>query len=181
LVRLDYETAIGHSEAAVRIVPASHPEVSQQYSFALAVALQQYGDEQGKNDALVSAIDVWRTLVAAVSHKRTPLGWATMQHNSALRWMPGERQSGTARFEEAVAAYRSALLERTRERVPLEWATTQSNLGAALRALSKQESGTARLEDAVGAFRSTLQEYTRERVPLDWAATQNIWAARSGA
>ncbi len=34
----------------------------------------------------------------------------------------GERESGTARLEEAVAAYRAALEEFTRERVPLDWA-----------------------------------------------------------
>ena len=61
----------------------------------------------------------------------------------------GERESGTARLEEAVAAYRAALEERTRDRVPLEWATTQSNLGDALRVLGERESGTARLEEAV--------------------------------
>ncbi len=44
----------------------------------------------------------------------------------------GERESGTARLEEAVAAFREALKERTRERVPLEWAMTQNNLGNAL-------------------------------------------------
>ena len=44
----------------------------------------------------------------------------------------GERESGTARLEEAVAAYRAALEEWTRERVPLDWAMTQNNLGNAL-------------------------------------------------
>ena len=44
----------------------------------------------------------------------------------------GERESGTARLEEAVAAYRAALQERTRERAPLGWAATQNNLGTAL-------------------------------------------------
>ena len=44
----------------------------------------------------------------------------------------GERESGTARLEEAVAAYREALQELTRARVPLEWAMTQINLGNAL-------------------------------------------------
>ena len=33
----------------------------------------------------------------------------------------GERESGTARLEEAVAAYRAALEEDTRDRAPLEW------------------------------------------------------------
>jgi hypothetical protein len=32
----------------------------------------------------------------------------------------GERESGTARLEQAVDAYRDALKERTRERVPLQ-------------------------------------------------------------
>ena len=95
----------------------------------------------------------------------------------------GERESGTARLEEAVAAYRAALEERTRERVPLDWATTQNNLGNALATLGERESGTARLEEAVAAYRAALEEQTRERVPLDWAMTQNnlgnaLWSAR---
>ena len=85
----------------------------------------------------------------------------------------GERESGTARLEEAVAAYRAALEERTRERVPLDWATTQINLGNALWTLGERESGTARLEEAVAAYRAALEERTRDRVPLDWAVTQN--------
>ena len=62
-----------------------------------------------------------------------PLDWATTQNNlgNAL-FRLGERESGTARLEEAVAAYREALKEYARERVPLDWATTQNNLGNAL-------------------------------------------------
>ncbi len=86
--------------------------------------------------------------------------------------MLGERESGTARLEEAVAAYRAALEERTRERVPLDWAMTQNNLGNALETLGERESGTARLEEAVAAYRAALEERTRERVPLEWAMTQ---------
>ena len=69
----------------------------------------------------------------------------------------GERESGTARLEEAVTAYRAALQERTRERVPLDWAATQNNLGTALSTLGERESGTARLEEAVDAYRAALQ------------------------
>ena len=78
----------------------------------------------------------------------------------------GERESGTARLEEAVAAYRAALEERTRARVPLQWAMTQMNLGNALWTLGERESGTARLEEAVAAYRAALEERTRARVPL---------------
>ena len=88
-----------------------------------------------------------------------PLDWATTQNNlgNALGTL-GERESGTARLEEAVAAYRAALEERTRERVPLDWATTQNNLGNALATLGERESGTARLEEAVAAYRAALEE-----------------------
>ena len=73
-------------------------------------------------------------------------------------WRLGERESGTARLEEAVAAYRAALKELTRERVPLDWAMTQNNLGNALQTLGERESGTARLEEAVAAYREALKE-----------------------
>ena len=108
------------------------------------------------------------------TRERVPLDWATTQNNlgTALESL-GERESGTARLEEAVAAYREALKEQTRERVPLDWATTQNNLGNALARLGERESGTARLEEAVAAYREALKERTRERVPLAWAATQN--------
>jgi hypothetical protein len=49
---------------------------------------------------------------------------------TALRVL-GDRESGTARLEEAVAAYREALQEYTREGVPLLWAQTQANLALA--------------------------------------------------
>jgi tetratricopeptide (TPR) repeat protein len=69
----------------------------------------------------------------------------------------GQRESGTARLEEAVAACSAALEERTRDRVPLQWAMTQNNLGNALQTLGQRESGTARLEEAVAAYRAALE------------------------
>ena len=86
----------------------------------------------------------------------------------------GERESGTARLEQAVEAYRAALQERTRERVPLDWAMTQNNLGNALadprRARERHRPGWSRRWTPIAR---RLQERTRERVPLDWATTQN--------
>jgi tetratricopeptide (TPR) repeat protein len=106
-----------------------------------------------------------------------PLDWAMTQNNlgNALGTL-GERESGTARLEEAVAAYRLALEEGTRDRVPLQWAGTQTNLGAALQTLGALESGTARLEEAVVAYRAALEEMTRERVPHQWAMSQHSLA-----
>jgi tetratricopeptide (TPR) repeat protein len=88
---------------------------------------------------------------------RAPLRWAMSQMNlgNALA-MLGERESGTARLEEAVSAYREALQELTRARVPLDWATTHMNLGNALSRLGERESGTARLEEAVAMTQNNL-------------------------
>jgi tetratricopeptide (TPR) repeat protein len=85
----------------------------------------------------------------------------------------GERESGTAKLEQAVAAFREALKEGTRERAPLDWASTQNNLGYTFMRLGERDSGTAKLEEAVTAYREALKERTRERVPLAWAGTQN--------
>ena len=55
----------------------------------------------------------------------------------------GERESGTARLEEAVTVYRETLKEYTRERVPLDWAMTQNNLGNTLISLGEREKGNS--------------------------------------
>jgi hypothetical protein len=49
-----------------------------------------------------------------------------------------ERESVTARLEQAVDAYRAALEEWTRERLPLDWAGTQINVGVALETLGER-------------------------------------------
>jgi exonuclease VII small subunit len=64
--------------------------------------------------------------------RAAPVGHDPEQPGQCALATLGERESGTARLEEAVDAYRAALEERTRERVPLDWAMTQNNLGAAL-------------------------------------------------
>ena len=74
---------------------------------------------------------------------------------NALRTL-GERESGTARLEQAVVAYRKALEERTQQRVPLQWATTQHNLGKALELLGVRNKDVALLHEAL---RVTEQAY----------------------
>jgi hypothetical protein len=69
----------------------------------------------------------------------------TQNNLGTALWRLGERESGTARLEEAVAAYREALKERTRERVPLQWATTQNNLERAEKFLSERVNSSSTL------------------------------------
>jgi hypothetical protein len=114
-------------------------------------------------------VAAYRAALEESTRERVPLDWAGAQNNlgNALLTL-GERETGTARLEEAVAAFRAALEERTRERVPLDWAMTQNNLGIALAALGEREAGTARLERRWRLSRGAGGA-DAERVPLDWA------------
>jgi hypothetical protein len=75
----------------------------------------------------------------------------------------GERESGTARLEEAVTAYREALQENTRERVPLDWAQTQENLALVDRVLFAKTGKGVHLDDALVAVGGALEEYNKAK------------------
>jgi tetratricopeptide (TPR) repeat protein len=101
---------------------------------------------------------------ACVTREWVPVQWANTQNNLGIALQAlGDRESGTARLEEAVAAYRAALEVWTRIWLPGDWAVAQNNLGNALEALGERESGTARLEEAVAAFRGALEVRLRPR------------------
>ena len=90
---------------------------------------------------------------------RAPLLWATTQMNLGLAL--GERESGTARLEEAVAAYREALQERTRARVPLDWAMTQENLALVHIAFFNKDRQPRHLDAALEAVDGALEEFRK--------------------
>jgi len=142
--------------------------------FAAAGALLAEGVEFGDNQALHEAADIYRALLRDTSRQDVPLSWAVTQNNlGVVLTTLGERESGTARLDQAVVAYREALQEYTRDRVPLNWAATQHNLGRVLTTLGGREWGSEQLEEAVASYREALKELARERVPLKWAATQH--------
>ncbi len=155
------------------IVTVEHPDDRPAWSPAFRERFDHFyeeGGSKGVNFSLAVAIGLARRMAVSAhdSHER---GVAGNLLGLAL-WRLGERESGTARLEEAVAAHRAVLAEWTRDRVPLYWAGTQNNLGNELATLGERESRTARLEDAVAAYHAALEERTRDRVPLDWAMTQ---------
>jgi tetratricopeptide (TPR) repeat protein len=161
------------AERYARIVDIENPDSSGRFAALRAKQDEIYveGRDKGINASLEVAIELARLALKA-ARDADQRGAAGNDLGVALSVL-GERESGTARLEEAVAAFGAALEERTRERVPLDWAATQNNLGGVLMRLGERERGTARLEEAVQAYRAALDEYTRERVPLDWASTQN--------
>jgi tetratricopeptide (TPR) repeat protein len=142
--------------------------------FALAYALQTFGDQAGDNASLLEATQRYASVASVWTRELFPLAWAGMQNNLGNTYLRiGERELGTQHLHQAVEAFQGALKERTRERVPLDWAMTKNNLGSALVLLGERESRTLDLQAAIEAFREALKEYTRERVPLNWAGTQS--------
>ena len=99
-----------------------------------------------------------------------PLDWATIQNNLGLAlWRLGERESGTARLEEAVAAYRAALEERRRERVPLDWAASFGGQGVALMLIADRTNDGAVAETAAAQIETAYQTL-RSGGQARWAA-----------
>jgi tetratricopeptide (TPR) repeat protein len=176
LTRLRYAEAATHFANAAAVFPpnGAHEDKRISYLTNEANALYQQGDELGDNGALLSALERRRRLAELMTRERARLEWPRVQNSLGIAiFTLGQRESGTARLEEAVAIHREVLKEPIRESVPLEWAMAQSGLANALQAIGARESGTAKLEQAVAAYREALKERTRERVPLQWAATQN--------
>ena len=109
LTRLYYLQAGQHFKAAAELVGYEAPELRVSYLNRFAGALEQYGDYQGDNTVLAQAISVYRAALTEIPRNEMSLNWAMTQNNlgNAL-FILGERESGTARLEEAVSAFREA-------------------------------------------------------------------------
>jgi tetratricopeptide (TPR) repeat protein len=122
---LRYAEAATHFANAAAVFPPKSAYEDERISYLQnqAAALFQQGDEFGDNGALLSAIEQYTQLVNLMPREREPRQWAWTQYALGLALLRlGERESGTAKLEEAVVAFREALKEQIRELVPLEWA-----------------------------------------------------------
>jgi tetratricopeptide (TPR) repeat protein len=182
LTRMQIAALGGNNEGASALSQRAQDQIDDwarhdKWTLALADAdqWQKRGDLLGDNAALERSISIYRDKALPNADKETaPADWASTQNNLGVAlWMLGERESGTARLEEAVTAHRLALEKTLRAEEPLNWAMSQNNLANTLRALGQRGIGTAGLEEAVAAFKLALEEQTRVRAPLDWAMTQN--------
>ena len=114
LARLRYREAAGHFANAAVVLPQTDEYLDVRFNYLSqeADALYKQGDELGDNAALRLTIDRRRSMLELQTRERVPLDWAQTQTNLGLAlWRLGERESGTARLEEAVAAYRAALAD----------------------------------------------------------------------
>src|SRR5438034_1546188 len=125
LTRLRYTEAAKHFANAAAVFPpkSAHEDKRVSYLQKEARALYQQGDEFGDNAALLSAIERYKRLVELISREHAPLEWPSVQYNlGQALFILGQRESGTARLEEAAATFQDVLKEWTRERAPLGWA-----------------------------------------------------------
>jgi hypothetical protein len=92
------------------------------------------------------------------TRERLPIAWAKTQSNlgNALAAL-GERETGTARLEEAVAAFRAALEESTRERGEVDWAATYGSQGVALMLIADRNNDAAGAEAALTQIRTAYE------------------------
>ena len=137
------------ADAIITLAEAIHGANAAMVARALnseAATLYEYGRDRGSNVHLTALIALRRKLLDAASSddKR---GIAHNNLGNALSTL-GERESGTARLEEAVAAYRAALEERTRDRVPLQWAMSLGNQGLAMMGLADRNKDVAMAKTA---------------------------------
>ena len=103
---LDGEAAAQKLGLMAEVEGISGPDDLGQWLHNKASEFFERGDQKGQNGALVIAIATYRRAVEHRARERVPLDWATTQDNlgNALGAL-GQRESGTARLEEAVAAY----------------------------------------------------------------------------
>jgi tetratricopeptide (TPR) repeat protein len=160
LTRLRYAEAAAHfANAAALFAPGSaHEDKRISYLQKEASALYQQGYDLGDNGALFSAIERRRRLLELLSRERVPLDWAGTQNTLGVALSTlGERESGTARLEEAVAAFREALKERSRERVPIDWAFSIGNEGIALMYIAERRGDAPMAEIAASQITTAFK------------------------
>ena len=130
LAKSRYREAAGHFSAASAILLPGQEDERWKYLNAEASALYRQGNEFCDKDASLAAIGRYRYLAGVPPRSSFPRDWAMAQMNLGVALQTlGERESETARLEEAITAYREALQENSRESVPLLWAMTQMSLG----------------------------------------------------
>jgi tetratricopeptide (TPR) repeat protein len=103
LTRLRYTDAAKRFAEAAAEVPQGHEDERWKYLNVEANALYRQGDEFGDNAAALLAIERYRHLAELRPRNAYPSDWAMIQNNLGVALMRlGERESGTARLEEAV-------------------------------------------------------------------------------
>jgi tetratricopeptide (TPR) repeat protein len=158
ITQLRYREAAVHFARAADCVYSTDDAKRIGFLSKEAEALYRQGLEFIDNTALREAAEIYCALLSLCPRHQVPLDWAATQNKLGIVLsVLGERESDTARLEEAIAAFNEARMEYTRDQVPLDWALTTTNLGNALVCLGEREEGTYQLKEAEASFREALE------------------------
>ena len=174
MIRSRFDKAIVHYAAAAESVPANQSSKRRKYQYQEAFAFLRQGQEHNEEQAILMAVDCYRSLANTASRTTDPQDWAVSQGRLgfALQVL-SERRSGIEYLEQAKTAHNAALEEFTRDRSPHDWAVTNRLLGDVFRRLGERTNRTAHLSMAVISYRAALEKTDRETMELDWAKIQS--------
>lgn len=174
-MRLRYLEAAHYFAAAAERVPTGYLGERVVLRIDENQALFRQGYERGDAEALKSAINGGRDIIAIVSTETAPKPLRLAAYNnlgSSLSAL-GERDTGTAHLKEAVATFHLAISECDRSIDGFMWGLLQKCLGIAFIKLAERDPSTNYCDYAVEAFDAALQELTRDQHPVLWGSLQN--------
>lgn len=174
VLNFDYATAAQKYAAAYEQAVKFDPVLAYALKLAQGDAELDFGTYSGDRGALEGSIASYRAALDAPPRgiDRIQLAMAASNLGNALTIL-GEREPGTARFEEAARTYEAVLKVFSRKRHPQEWAGAQLNLGTVYQIIGQRGGDAGYLKKSVAAYRDALKELPEQAVPLDWAGTQN--------
>jgi tetratricopeptide (TPR) repeat protein len=142
MLRLRYREAAKYfAEAAAFLARGkNHEDRRIGYLDKEEKALFRQGTDFGETDAVRSAVERCRVLIELKPRERVPVKWARAQRRlGVVLTNLGEREKGTARFEEALTAFAHAQEELTRASRPGGWAIVEVLRGEALERIALRE------------------------------------------
>jgi tetratricopeptide (TPR) repeat protein len=118
-----------------------------------------------------------RAALQVRTRRKAPIAWAaTMTDLGYILMRLGDRETGTARYEEALRCFQNAALELPISRSPRDFAEAHGNLAAILLRIAERTGDVSRLPGALEALDLAARAIPRAESPLDWAGLQHTRA-----
>jgi hypothetical protein len=141
LAAYDAAAAAEATVALARSIHGSSAAKIAEFLSSEVQALCEHGRDRGSNVHLVAAITLGREQLALAASDEERV--AAYKNLGGALWRLGERESGTARLEEAVVTYRAALEKGTPVSARLGWDAEQSRRRAYQARRARERDGEA--------------------------------------
>ncbi|MGI9507009.1 MAG: hypothetical protein ACR2RE_28545, partial [Geminicoccaceae bacterium] len=171
---LDFSTAALFYERASKTRPLEQ-RITRLRELSTAARLwSDYGEINGRRDAIEKAAGLYRSMLQLTSRDRWPGEWARLQINlgSTLKLL-GQRGLERTSLQLAAEAFRASLdvVDQSGDR--LFEPVARGELATTLQLLGKLGTDTESYRLAIKEFNEALRSVKRERRPLLWASIQN--------